>query len=211
MRKCDRRYENPIDNVIIDSCDYVCPLLYALHFTPNIITTIGTIVYFLALVNLCRGNMWWFVALYVAGYWLDCLDGHYARKYHMETEFGDYFDHVRDLLLMIAISIIIFMRYNNKVPRYVMMLVSAVLGIMLVLMIMYIGCLDCIEHSETSRPHSATLSFTRSLCVTPYPEHFVSFFRYFGHATNVLVLLVMILGLEYYVRHCPCNGERCVR
>lgn len=210
MRKCDRRYENPIDNVIIDLCDLVCPFLYALHFTPNIITMIGTIVYGYALINLYRRRVWWFAALYVIGYWLDCLDGHYARKYDMCTEFGDYFDHVRDYVLMIATSITIFLVYNERVPRYVMILVSLVIFVLFVLMSAYVGCLDYVEHgdSDSVRTKSTTLAITRVFCTTAYPEHFVTFFKYFGSATNTLVLLLLVLGLEYYTLHCPCNGTR---
>ena len=31
------------------------------------------------------------------GYFFDCMDGHFARKYNMVTEFGDMYDYITDL------------------------------------------------------------------------------------------------------------------
>jgi hypothetical protein len=43
MRKIERDDENPIDNIIIDSCDIIKPYFYKLGFTPNGITTLSLI------------------------------------------------------------------------------------------------------------------------------------------------------------------------
>lgn len=44
MRKIPRNYENPIDSILIDICDYIGPFLYKLHVTPNMITSISLIL-----------------------------------------------------------------------------------------------------------------------------------------------------------------------
>jgi len=36
---------------------------------------------------------------YLISYMFDCWDGYYARKYNMESKFGDYYDHVSDMFI----------------------------------------------------------------------------------------------------------------
>ena len=43
MRKIDSNLENPIDNILIDICDFILPTLKVLNFTPNMLTTISLI------------------------------------------------------------------------------------------------------------------------------------------------------------------------
>ena len=43
MRKIPPNLENPIDNYLLDVCEYVSPTFYNYGFTPNMITTLSNI------------------------------------------------------------------------------------------------------------------------------------------------------------------------
>ena len=45
-------------------------------------------------------------------YFMDCLDGHFARKYNMVTVFGDYFDHFVDILSLSLLYLILVSKIN---------------------------------------------------------------------------------------------------
>ena len=44
-------------------------------------------------------------ALFIFAYIFDCLDGYVARTYNMVTKFGDYYDHVTDVLKLVVFLI----------------------------------------------------------------------------------------------------------
>ena len=63
MRKVDREYDNPIDNLIIDVGDKILPYLKSIGHTPNVLTTYSFIlglvsVYFLYKDNLYPNNIY---------------------------------------------------------------------------------------------------------------------------------------------------------
>lgn len=194
MRKCDPRYENPIDNVLIDMCDWLCPHLYSLDFTPNIITTIGTLIGLWSLYSLWQGKLLSFIVLYSLSYFFDVLDGHYSRKYCMETEIGDYYDHIRDNIMIIMLLVVVYCRYRNKLPGYVLLTSLCIMVFYSVILIMYTGCLDRVEHPY--RPHSDTLNWCKKLCFVKDPEGFIKYARHFGYATNIIVIILLITFME---------------
>ena len=197
MRKCKREWENPMDNVLIDTCDWVCPWIHKLGWTPNVITLIGAIVSLCSIWYLCQDKIILFTVLFLLGYWFDCLDGHYARKYHMETTVGDYLDHIRDITIFVLLILVIVYKYHRilfsfsvlSVLFWVTCLVYAIN------MIWYIGCLENAPHQY--RPHSPTLNWMKSICPQP-THHQIQLLRFFGQGTFffVMVLLVGILHQE---------------
>ena len=64
------------------------------------ITTVGFASSLLGSYYLYNYKIWKFV-LYTFAYLCDCMDGYMARKYKLETKFGDYYDHVTDVVQMI--------------------------------------------------------------------------------------------------------------
>ena len=78
-----------------------------LNFTPNMITAISAIIGMLAVYYLYERKIEYFTIFFLIYYTLDILDGYYARKYQMCTKMGDYFDHLRDVLVVLPIVLII--------------------------------------------------------------------------------------------------------
>ena len=107
-------YHNPIDVVLIDVVRVLNPVAYKLGFTPNTITSIS-LVFGLAFnfFYACRSYKASVLMLFFS-YFFDCMDGHYARTYNMETEFGDYYDHIKDILVMLLFGYLV--TKNDDVP-----------------------------------------------------------------------------------------------
>ncbi len=88
--------ENPIDRIFISASEGLCPHLKLTGTTPNLITTVCVVASVLAARSIHLGNKRMFVFWAIFAYFMDCLDGHFARKYNMCTVFGDYYDHITD-------------------------------------------------------------------------------------------------------------------
>jgi len=97
MRKITCECENPLDNILINISDYMCPYAKKYNFTPNILTTISLI--FCGISALLLLNNYYVLAAftYLISYYFDCMDGHFARKYNMTSYFGDLYDHISDI------------------------------------------------------------------------------------------------------------------
>lgn len=83
--------------------DIIEPTLFQLNITPNsiTITRILMTVWGTTIVethSLIAG----FTIL--TGYFMDCLDGHYARRYGLVSNIGDYLDHIGDVVGYSVIS-----------------------------------------------------------------------------------------------------------
>ena len=83
MRKIERMYENPIDNILIDLADIASPYAYYIGLTPNILTTISIGFIGLTTYLLLRSNFIYASVFYMIAYFFDCMDGFFARKYKL--------------------------------------------------------------------------------------------------------------------------------
>lgn len=97
MRKLPYHLENPIDNVLIDLAEWVSPFFKKVRCTPNTITTLSVACTLFSMYLFQSGMYTVSGITSFIGYFFDCLDGHFARKYDMVTEFGDMYDHVSDM------------------------------------------------------------------------------------------------------------------
>lgn len=117
-------YECPIDVYIIKLCTEIAPLFKATGHTANMITFEGAIFSFYSLYLLYHHRLKEFALYYALGYIFDCLDGHYARRYHMVSKFGEYFEHIKDTLVTILYFVILLRQYRVTVPTLVLYLVA---------------------------------------------------------------------------------------
>ena len=111
-RKLPAKYENPIDNFLVSIAEKLNPIFYNLGFNPNGITTLSLI--FGILFNYYYFNKKYEMAatMMMISYFFDCMDGNFARTYNMQTKFGDYYDHIKDVLVMLVFAGILFL-YND--------------------------------------------------------------------------------------------------
>ena len=111
MTKLNSEITDNIDIIYYNLADKISPLLKNnkyVKITPNIITLFRLLLSIKIVDLINKGRNKYASALYIVWYFLDCLDGHYARKYDMVTTFGDYFDHFVDTWLVSIIFLSIY-------------------------------------------------------------------------------------------------------
>jgi len=189
MRKINRSMENPIDNVLLDMCEYISPALRSVGHTPNILTTYSLIAGVLSAVALYKGLIGLFVVLYMLSYFFDCADGHYARKYDMVTRFGDFYDHIKDASVSILIAFIIYKRYNPFISLWM----KICLVILFILMNVHMGCQQK-NMEKTKGTDTETLDSNIILC---RQSSWIHVTKYFGVGTYQLIVILFTLYLEY--------------
>ena len=190
MRKIPNNLENPLDNHLIDLCEYVSPTFYNYGFTPNMITTLSNISTILVILLLLNANYVWASFFVLVAYFFDCLDGHLARKYNLTTEFGDYYDHISDAVKIIAILCTLYYIDSSK-----LVIVMPFLLIVTLLMMMHIGCQEQYYNSMESQ----SLHFMKNLCPIDlknnkeHIENKMQFTKYFGAGTGTIAVMLSIL------------------
>lgn len=187
--KISRKYENPIDNVIIDISRYINKTIFRpLNFTPNMITTL----------SLLSGvvSIWFFIhrsyilcsIFFIIAYILDCADGNYARMYNMVTVFGDYYDHFCDVFKVLLLVLVIIKSKYISVRSKILFFVCFVA--LAYSCLVHLGCQELMYEVEESH----TLDFTKKLCRN---KEDIMYTRYFGVGTLMTFIVVYIIICEY--------------
>ncbi len=181
-RKIKREYENPLDNIYLDLCEEVCPFFHSLGFTPNDITSLSTIFGILSVYFLWKKKYFISAISYFIQYFFDCLDGHYARKYGMTSKFGDYYDHIKDVIVGAGIMGIFIYR-KDWLGVFLIILSFICLNV-------HMGCQEYIYDTE----ESPTLELTKALsvCNTENAEDLIYITKWFGCGTANLLITVYI-------------------
>ena len=187
-RKINSDQENPIDDILISLCDPLSDVLRRLFpwLTPNMITTVGMLFGFLTFYFILKHNYVLAFCMFWISYFLDCLDGYYARKYKMMSKFGDFYDHIRDVLVTGSIIILIFIKLQTK-PLKATFTVMTLL--FLFVFLMHMGCQ---EKNSKIKDHNHSLSPLQNLCKQ---EEWIHQTKYVGNGTFILILSIFILLL----------------
>lgn len=189
-RKIDYIYENPIDNFII----YIAEILntyifFPLKFTPNMITTLSLIIGLLSIIYFYKNNNILAIILFIIAYILDCADGNYARKYNMVTKFGDWYDHISDIIKIIGIYIIIIIYKPISISHKIFILLGFL--ILFILMNIHLGCQEKLYNKD----ESYTLNYTKNLCLN---IDYIKLTKYFGCGSLILYTIIIILSIKFF-------------
>jgi phosphatidylglycerophosphate synthase len=195
--KIQEDQENPVDHVLLRVCDGVAPFLKHNFgwMTPNKITTVCVVASYLAARALYYGDKASFVLWAVIAYFLDCLDGHFARKYDMCSVFGDYYDHITDWLYYGSVFFVAFAirGFKSSYKEY-SYLIYAILGLFAVGMMWHFGCQESLYALEKDKYKSGcaspTLNWCQGMCKNPEQTIFTS--RWFGSGTFNLLMIIII-------------------
>jgi phosphatidylglycerophosphate synthase len=190
MRKIKEEDDNPIDNILIDLCELISPFIHRLGLTPNMITTIS-LFFGLATAWLLYKRQYLLACIsWTAQYFFDCLDGYIARKYDQVTVFGDYYDHISDI---VKLSVVLFVLYRiSPIKFYRVLVVLTIFGILM------IGHMGCQEKEYDKEDESGWLSLSKTACPNSFFKDVPStlqYTKYFGYGT---FNLVVIFGFLYY-------------
>jgi len=186
-KKIPKYYENPIDTFIINICEKLNPFFYRYNMTPNGITTIGNISGILSIYHFTKKNYKISSILYFVRYFFDCLDGNYARKYNMTSNFGDLYDHISDIIFNIII-VILLLRTKFKYKSFWFLLLLC----FLILSLIHLGC------QEKKYKQKSILTNLQKLCKD---ETIIIYTKYFGSGTLILLISLLIYNIEYFIKN----------
>jgi len=183
--KIDCSQENPIDIILCKLANSIKKNFHSLNFTPNHITTLSLLCGLLAIYLLYKDKYVLSVGFFILSYFFDVLDGIYARTYKMVTKFGDYYDHITDLLVIFLYICMIIYKCKNRIKLsfFIIIILFSFIGLCI-----HMGCQENIYNSSES--HS--LSVLKKFCKNN-PEQKIKYTRFFGCGTFILVICIVSL------------------
>lgn len=183
-RKIRHDQDNPVDDLLLKLADALSPAFKALGHTPNMITTYSLITGLAGVWALWHGHIWWFVGLYASSYFFDCMDGYYARRYGMVTKLGDWYDHVKDVVVHVLVALVAYACYGSRITRWDVLVLAAAT----VLTFVHLGCQERLYGGETS-----VLTPLQGTC--PNADA-IAWTRWFGPGTFNVLVAVMAWSLH---------------
>jgi phosphatidylglycerophosphate synthase len=182
--KIPPKFENPIDNVLIYICNNLNTIFFQLKITPNILTTFSLLITLGGIYLISNKNFKVGSVLIFIGYFFDCSDGNFARKYNMVSKFGDYYDHISDVFKILLLVLILYklkLKKNNK-------LILLIIAIVFILLLgIHMGCQEKYYNKKSS------LDILKPLCRKK--EH-IKITRFGGSGTFFLVLCIYLFFLK---------------
>lgn len=185
MRKISREKDNFIDNIFIDISELLCPVFKYFNFTPNMITGINILCSLLCLYYLYAKQYHLGVLFLILTYLFDALDGFYARKYKMETHFGDLLDHYTDYIFYVGLYYLLLFKISFKNNTIFLVIFS----ILTYTSIMHLGCME--HYNLASSEVNTQLSQLKKFC----PKKYIHYTKHFGPGSSILFITIFLLFL----------------
>jgi len=129
--------------------------------------------------------------LYFIGYYFDCADGNFARTYNISTIWGDYYDHISDL---IKFSIFIYLLYSYRLSRNTNIFIIIVISILLISTALFIGCQEKIySYTNNNKNNSSdSLLFLKKICSN---DNAIYYYKYGSTGTLQLFCSILLMFL----------------
>ena len=195
MSKLHDDDENPIDRVFINICKQLSPFFYKRGWTPNQLTSVSFIFGIVSVILLLKGYVFMGILSYMLSYFFDCIDGYYARRYNMISNFGDYYDHIKDIIVVILLLFVVI--YKTKKQRTSIIISFIMLAIFTCLLNIHIGCQELLNNYSGVGNESS--KWTKCLCSNP--KQYIKYTKYFGSGTYTLIICALIWYLLYFPKH----------
>ena len=184
--KIKQLYTDHIDNAISTHLNNYASLAHKANLTPNNITTLSLIFGLFACYFLTTKQSILWATTYLISYLLDCLDGYYARKYNMVSQFGDYYDHIKDISIFLIILLILTTKYNLLKHKWII----TILTIATINLSIHTGCIEQLYNKNESQ----SLNITKKMCPfnnTQTIHKIMSFTKLCGHGTYAILLIII--------------------
>lgn len=194
MRKISTEYENPFDNYLIELSNIFVPFAYEYGANPNIITTLSNVACVITILLLLNSHYYWAALFLLISYFFDCADGHMARKYNMVSVFGDYYDHISDLIKFIAIMVTLYYINSDKFFKIVPIII-----LLFIMMTVHVGCQELLYKKN----ESDSLELSKKLC--PVSDlnnddliiNTLKSTKYFGCGTFNIAMVIIIIYYSF--------------
>lgn len=189
-RKIPFHQECPMDNLFYNLVDPLSVTFRKINLIPNNITFLSLITGLFAVYCLYYRMIKLFIVFYIVSYILDMVDGYYARKYGMVSEFGDMFDHCKDVFVNTLIFVLLIY-YTHKTKSYKLFLL---LIFFLFLTLVHLGVQEKLVNKHVTQNESKSLSVLMKLC--PCEEEnaheCIRYSRWFGNGTFIVTLCIIV-------------------
>lgn len=185
----DKNIINFIDNIYYKIADNILPTLKKYNMTPNQLTILGIFTGLISCYYLYEGKFLYSFIFLIISTFLDCLDGHYARKYKLGSKLGHYLDHIGDVFKFIVLLYVLYHKYYNEIYD-----IKYILLILIILNLIHDNC-TYLYTSKTDR-----YGVNTKLCV--FPEKYRKNIMYItAHFTNTSILVIIYLYIFYKVKN----------
>lgn len=199
-RKLEASLDNPFDDLYIRFGATLEPGFYALGFTPNTLTGFSALFGVAAIGALYHDRFFLAAVLYFISYLFDCFDGHYARAYGMVSEFGDWFDHIKDVV--VTTGLLLALVCNTTLSWKFKVVILGIYAVLFCIGVVVLGCQE-VYYQTTSgvskNEHSASLGPFKALCQENSLER-LRRLRWFGVGTATTAFCVMLAMGDAYSR-----------
>lgn len=197
--KFPEKYDNPIDTNIVRVGRKTYPLYRALNLTANGLTTISLILGVVAVYLFAK--RWYLLSacLYFVSYCYDCLDGNYAREYGLVSKIGDYYDHIKDILVNVFL-ILVFVKttpIKNPFVHGIFLIGVLIFGLG---MYIHLGCQELYVKKSNSKKSSSFLSAITQLVEMNSDTcmNNIHILKYFGTGSFILWIVVIIIVHSFF-------------
>ena len=187
------KFNNEIDKIIFGKL--TLPIIdwgYKNNLNPNFFTTCSFAFQLYSVYLLSCFYPLGFAFYYFLGYFFDCVDGPMARKYNMATKFGDYYDHVTDIICFILVNYYLVHLYN----LFNYKILVCAYCVMFYGLIKYIGLqesyYDKINHPEAKSPF---LYWTKNFVTK---KDSIENYNFFSFTTFALFICLLPVQIYYF-------------
>jgi phosphatidylglycerophosphate synthase len=189
MKKIPNEIDNPIDNVLIQFADCLCPYFYRMGYTPNMITTYSLLTGMISCYFLYHKKLALFALFYFVSYFFDCFDGHYARKYDMTSTIGDMYDHFKDWTVFL---IILYISYINSKHNMNIRVFSLIL-IIILMMCIHMSCQEANCDNKFKNVNNNFILHSSLLCSD---KDNIKWTKYFGCGTFTVLYIAIVCWIN---------------
>ena len=136
--------------------------------------------------------------MYLIRYLFDCIDGYYARKYNMTTIFGDWYDHISELIISLIYIILLYIKNKYLFKYFIIFLI-----ILFFLLLLHVYYQEKYYNKNVEAP---ALNMSNNII----PNFFkpknkedlgnkLLVTRWFGCGTGILYQIIWLLIYDYYM------------
>jgi phosphatidylglycerophosphate synthase len=152
------------------------------------LTTFSLVAGLYAAYMIYTGNFAIAGVLYMVAYYFDCADGKFARKFNMTSKFGDYYDHISDIIKLIFT---LYALYVTN-PKYFNNLI-VIAPLLVLLLCIQMGYQEIIyDKDDSGSLHSLKKLVERD----SNPEETIKYTKYFGCGSINLIIAIIIFLWE---------------
>jgi len=199
VNKIQPEINNPVDNMFISFAETQLNFYHKLNFTPNQLTTLSLIASIGCIYALYKDYYIIAVILWFVAYLYDTIDGKFARKYNLVSEFGDYYDHLTDFIKIIGVIVVLYYKLSaNNENKYFIIKSIIFFGILCILGYIHIMCQEIIyaKHDSPALNYINVLpKMSKDTCLRN-----MKYLRYFGFGTVILITGLYMLYIKYFIK-----------